>query len=126
MEIKAVLKKALKKLIYSYGLWVLGGLLVLYFLSGIYKIEQSEIGILTRFGKVVDDAVLPGLHYALPYPIDNVTKLPAKQMNTLVVNDFIPDNYERGSRVETFVLTSRLRPCAGSCDCSILNIYLLV
>ncbi len=126
MEIRAILQKALKKLIYSYGLWVLGGLIVLYFVSGIYKIEQSEIGILTRFGKVVDDAVLPGLHYALPYPIDNITKLPAKQMDTLIVNDFIPDNYERGSRVETFVLTSRLMPYAISGDNNILNIYLLV
>lgn len=120
------IKVAWHKLVYSYGLWVLAVLFVGYALSGIYKIEQNETGLLTRFGRVVDDMVQPGLHYALPYPFDKIYKLPAKQMNTLVVNDFIPDNYENGSRVEAFVMTSRLMPYAISGDNNIINIYLLV
>ena len=35
-------------------------------LSGVYIVKKEEQGVLTRFGKVVDPEVPPGIHYALP------------------------------------------------------------
>lgn len=34
--------------------------------TGIYVVKKEEQGVLTRFGKVVDEEVPPGIHYALP------------------------------------------------------------
>lgn len=45
--------------------------LVLYFLSGFYQVQHDERGIILRFGKCVRSAV-SGLHYALPYPFEEV------------------------------------------------------
>ncbi len=35
--------------------------------DGVYVVKKEEQAVLTRFGKVVDPKVLPGIHYALPF-----------------------------------------------------------
>ena len=41
---------------------------VLAFLAdGVYVVKKEEQAVLTRFGKVVDPKILPGIHYALPF-----------------------------------------------------------
>src|SRR3974390_1349794 len=40
-------------------------------LSGFYRVQSEELGIVLRFGKYVRDAQ-PGLNYHLPYPIETV------------------------------------------------------
>jgi len=45
-----------------------------YLLSGIYAVGPQQLGVVVRFGKVVADAVAPGIHYHLPYPIETVYK----------------------------------------------------
>ena len=54
--------------------WIILFVIVLWMLSGFYQIQPSEQGVITRFGAYVytTDA---GLHYHLPYPIENVTKV---------------------------------------------------
>lgn len=51
--------------------WILRGVVavaVLFVLgSGFYIVKKEQIGVLTRFGKVVDDNVVPGWHYAIPF-----------------------------------------------------------
>lgn len=44
-----------------------------YLLSGIYTVNWDEVGIVRRFGKVVNSEAAPGIHYRLPAPIDQVT-----------------------------------------------------
>lgn len=44
-----------------------------YFISGIYQVEPSEVGLVKRFGKYVKMAG-PGIHYHLPYPFETVTR----------------------------------------------------
>lgn len=50
---------------------ILGGAVavaVLFVLgSGFYIVKKEQLGVLTRFGKVVDDNVGPGWHYAIPF-----------------------------------------------------------
>ncbi len=52
----------------GFALLVLGGL-VLWGLSGFFRVDYDELGVVLRFGKHVRDAQ-PGLNYHLPYPIE--------------------------------------------------------
>ncbi len=46
---------------------VLAAVAVLALLAdGVYVVKKEEQAVLTRFGKVVDPKILPGIHYALP------------------------------------------------------------
>jgi len=49
-------------------------LLVIWLISGFYKVNANEQGVVLRFGKWVRTTV-PGLHYHLPYPIE-IAKTP--------------------------------------------------
>ena len=46
---------------------VLAAIVVIAVLAtGIYVVKKEEQGVLTRFGKVVDEEIPPGIHYAVP------------------------------------------------------------
>ena len=53
------------------GWLLIGAIIIIYFLTGIYSIGPSEVGLLKRFGRYVE-TVDPGLHYHLPGPIESV------------------------------------------------------
>ncbi len=56
------------------GTWlILGGLIVLWLLSGIFIVNPDEEGVVLRFGEYVR-TVGPGPHYHLPDPIETVYK----------------------------------------------------
>ena len=46
-------------------------ILVLWAATGIYRVEQDEVGVVQRFG-AYRDTTAPGLHYHLPAPIESV------------------------------------------------------
>ena len=58
---------------YRHLLWYLVGA---WLLSGIYIVQTDQQGLVTQWGKVVEPRVFPGIHYALPWPID--TRLQAQ------------------------------------------------
>jgi modulator of FtsH protease HflK len=66
-------------------------LLAVWALSGIYLVAPDQQAVETLCGKVVAPRVLPGLHYALPWPIESVTKLKVRQLQRLVVGGDPPD-----------------------------------
>lgn len=45
---------------------------LVYLLSGIYVVQTDELGVVVRFGRVMADAVPPGIHYRIPWPVDRV------------------------------------------------------
>lgn len=45
----------------------------IYFLSGVYFVNWDEVGIVRRFGVVVNAEASPGINYRLPFPVDEVT-----------------------------------------------------
>lgn len=52
----------------------LGAILcVAYVLSGVYFVNYDEVGIVRRFGAIVQDSAMPGIQYKLPYPIEQVS-----------------------------------------------------
>jgi modulator of FtsH protease HflK len=55
--------------------------LVVYFLFGIYQIDQGERGVVFRFGAVQQDVVMPGLHWNPPI-IDVVDKVNVTRVNS--------------------------------------------
>ena len=50
--------------------WIIAGIVVALFggvlVKGLYIVKKEEQGVLTRFGKVVDAEVGPGVHYRIP------------------------------------------------------------
>ena len=54
-------------------------ILALILASGIYKVNKEEQGVLTRFGRLVDAEIEPGLHYRIPF-IDEVNIRPVKRI----------------------------------------------
>lgn len=75
---------------------ILTGLILVYLLSGFYKISESELGVVQRFGKVIDGNVEPGGHYRLPWPIDTITKVPVKTTHSIEISDFSLSAYGDG------------------------------
>jgi membrane protease subunit HflK len=60
-------------------------LVALYLLTGIYLIPADRQAVVTRFGRVAEPRVLPGLHYALPWPVDRVYSLKVLDTRRAVV-----------------------------------------
>lgn len=65
------------------GLALIFGLMaVTWGLTGIYKVQPDEQGVVLRFGKWVETTT-PGLHFHLPYPIDTALFPKVTQVNQL-------------------------------------------
>jgi modulator of FtsH protease HflK len=63
--------------------------LVVFFLaSGLFTVNPNELAIRLSFGRPVgtgaDQLLKPGLHWAFPYPIDEVVRVPVGESRTLI------------------------------------------
>lgn len=110
--IKQHLKDSTKSLIKYFVLVILTGLAVVYILSGFYKVSESELGVVQRFGKVIDGKVEPGGHYRLPWPIDTITKVPVKTTHTIEIKDFSlglvddkKDDFRKATGLSSYCIT---------------------
>ncbi len=63
---------------------VLGGLLLLWLISGFYVVAADEEAVVLQFGKHVDTQG-PGLHWRIPYPVQTVEKLPVTRVQRLEI-----------------------------------------
>jgi modulator of FtsH protease HflK len=63
----------------------------LWLLSGIYFVAADQQAVVTRFGAVVETRALPGVHWALPWPIDTVHRLRVRQLRRVVIGGELPD-----------------------------------
>ena len=64
---------------------VAAGVVLLWLLSGVFLVPTDQQAVVTRFGAVADPRVLPGVHYALPWPVDRVYRLKVRQLQRLVI-----------------------------------------
>lgn len=71
---------------------ILGVLLLLWLASGFYQVQPSEQGVVLRFGKYVDTTDA-GLHYHLPYPIEEVVKVNVTQERSINLGVAESGNY---------------------------------
>ena len=72
--------------------WVWVALAAAWVASGLYLVGPDQQAVETLAGRVVAPRVMPGLHYALPWPIESVTKLKVRQLQRLVVGGDLPDS----------------------------------
>ena len=71
--------------------------LVIWGMSGFYRVQSEELGVVLRFGKYVRDAQ-PGLNYHLPYPIETVLLPKALRVSTLSIGMTLIDDPARRGR----------------------------
>lgn len=64
---------------------------VLWVISGIYLVQPDQQALLTTFNAVSSSHVGPGLHYALPWPIERVYKVKVRQLRRAVVGADVAD-----------------------------------
>ncbi len=62
------------------------GLVVIFVASGVFTVNPNEVAVVLRFGKPAgtgsEQLLQPGLHFALPYPIDEVVRIPVGQSHS--------------------------------------------
>ena len=73
------------------------GLVAIWLMSGFYRVQSEELGIVMRFGKYVRDAQ-PGLNYHLPYPIESVLLPKALRVNAISIGMTLIDDPARRGR----------------------------
>ena len=70
--------------------FVMGVLVVVFFVSGLFQVGTQEKAVILRFGKPVEYAqgplLGPGLHWSYPYPIDEVVKIPITEIQKVTSN----------------------------------------
>ena len=59
-------------------------LLVIWVLSGLYRVLPDEQGVVLRFGKFVN-TTQPGLNYHIPFPVERVLKTKVNIVNIIDV-----------------------------------------
>ncbi len=69
--------------------------LAIWGLSGFFRVQSEELGVVLRFGKHVR-TVGPGLQYHMPYPIETVLLPKALRVSTLSIGMRIIDDSRRG------------------------------
>lgn len=74
-----------------YFKWVLAAAVAIILLTGIYKVDSSEVAVVLRFGALTgstreEQIKQPGLHFSLPNFIDEVVKVPVERIQELTVS----------------------------------------
>lgn len=70
----------------------LGVVIAVWLFSGIYQVEQDEQGVVLRFGEAVRTSE-PGLHYHLPYPIEQALTPKVTKNNQINIAKVIGERY---------------------------------
>lgn len=71
--------------------WIVVAAFALWIVTGVFFVSTDQQAVVTRFGAVIEPRVLPGVHYALPWPIDSVYQLKVQQLQRLVIGGEAPD-----------------------------------
>ena len=87
---------------------IIGIIVVIWILTGIYIVSPDEVGVVKRFGKMVYSTG-PGPHYHLPYPIETVlkpkvTKVRRVEIGFRTISPGPPAKYQRVPQ-ESLMLT---------------------
>lgn len=79
-------------------------LFALWLVSGFYQVQPSEQGVVLRFGRYVDTTDA-GLHYHLPYPVENVIKVNVTQERSINLGSAENRDYRNNAFTESHMLT---------------------
>ena len=70
---------------------VAGALLVLWIVLGIHFVPTEEQAVLTTFGAIADDQVLPGVGWHWPWPVGEVHKLKVRELKRAFIGGELAD-----------------------------------
>lgn len=85
----------------------------LFILNGFQSVEESESGVATRFGAIVQTDLEPGFHFAWPRPFGSVEKVDVSTVRVSISDRFYPFREERQRALDFTQLgrgTGTLRP----------------
>lgn len=84
---------------------ILGAIVVVWLLSGIYIVDPAERGVVTRFGAFVEETKA-GPHWHIPYPIESARTVNVDQIRTAEIG-YRSDSNSRSSSVsaESLMIT---------------------
>ncbi len=91
----------------NFGGYFKGALLLLALIwlsSGFYQVQPSEQGVILRFGRYADTTDA-GLHYHLPYPIEDVIKVNVTQERSINLGSAENRDYRNNAFTESHMLT---------------------
>ena len=95
-----------------YFKWVILAALAIILLTGIYKVDSSEVAVVLRFGALTgatpeEQIKQPGLHFSLPSFIDEVVKVPVERVQVLSVGSLYGSGSLMGKAIQSngYVIT---------------------
>lgn len=74
---------------------LLAGFLLVYVLTGIYIVTPGEQAVVRRFGRILDKPIYEGIHYRLPWPVDQVEKVNVSEVRRADVGVSLPDHIHK-------------------------------
>jgi len=80
------------------------GLFGIYLLTGIYIVNPGEQAVIRRFGAVLPSPVNEGIHYRLPYPMDQVQKVNVDEVRRADVGMNLPEHMHTNDTPEPIEL----------------------
>ncbi len=83
---------------------LLGGLVLVYVLTGIYMVNPGEQAVIRRFGSILDKPVAEGIHYRLPWPVDSVEKVNVSEVRRAEVGVSLPDHIHKDNPPQSIQL----------------------
>jgi len=66
-------------------LWLIPLFVAVYFATGLFAVKPEQRGVITRFGRVIDESVPPGIHYHWPWPIESVALVRTTEVRSMAV-----------------------------------------
>ena len=75
---------------------ILLAVIAIWGLSGFFRVDPDELGVVLRFGKYVRDAK-PGLNYHLPYPLESVLTPKVTRVNRIDIGMRLVEDFRRGT-----------------------------
>ena len=67
-------------------LWLTPLLVAVWFATGLFAVKPEQRGVITRFGRVVDGSVPPGIHYHWPWPVESVILVRTTEIRSMEVS----------------------------------------
>jgi membrane protease subunit HflK len=71
--------------------WLFALAVIGWLATSLYIVPADQQAVVTRFGRVVEPRVMPGLHVALPWPLERATKLKVRQAQRAVIGGDVAD-----------------------------------
>ena len=85
---------------------MLVGTLAIYFATGIYVVPPDRQAVVTRFSRVADARVLPGIHYHWPYPVERMVRMKVRETKRAIVGgEAVDETLGRTLPLETQFVT---------------------